>query len=266
MRAATGDDPVSSNGGEPVSAMSAEVRSLVPKPGRGPVPVVALVDRRELTRHCLKCWLEEAWPGHRVLAASAVREIGIQLRQAGTLRFAVMGVPAGAASAPETLAGVAQLCRLLTGSPVVVVAESEDVADVAAVIRAGARGCVPTSLDRSAAVEAIRFVLAGGTFVPAGVIAAEGPGTSSGAAEGAVIDSGMSGAARRARLSPRELEVAACLRRGRPNKAIARELAISESTVKVLVCRILAKLGAANRTHAAVILLDHPRVAAGTGW
>ena len=253
MRAVAEGDPVSLSVGEPPSAMSAEVRS--PRLGCGSAPVVALVDRRELTRHCLKRWLEEAWPGHRVLAASAVREIGIQLRQAGTLRFAVMGVPAGAASAPETLAGGAQLCRLLTGSPVVVVAESEDVADVAAVIRAGARGCVPTSLDRSAAVEAIRFVLAGGTFVPAGVLAGE----HTAAAEGAVAepDPGPTATAgRQGRLSPRELEVAACLRRGRPNKVIARELAISESTVKVLVGRILAKLGAANRTHAA-LLLEH---------
>lgn len=250
MKAMTEDNLISRSGSEPSSAMPAKEQSLVPNSDCRLAPVVALVDRRELTRHCLKRWLEEAWPSHRVLAAAAVREIGVQARRVGTLRFAVMGVPTGAASSPETLAAVAQLCRLLAGIPVVVVAESEDLADVAALLRAGAKGCVPTSLDRAAAVEAIRFVLAGGTFIPAGVIAPEGR-----AADGAVIGPGLAGV-RQARLSPRELEVGACLRQGRPNKAIARELAISESTVKVLVGRILAKLGAANRTHAA-LLLEH---------
>jgi DNA-binding NarL/FixJ family response regulator len=36
-----------------------------------------------------------------------------------------------------------------------------------------------------------------------------------------------------------------------PNKVIAHELKITESTVKVFVRRILMKLGASNRTEAA---------------
>jgi DNA-binding NarL/FixJ family response regulator len=51
--------------------------------------------------------------------------------------------------------------------------------------------------------------------------------------------------------------VAARLRQGRPNKLIAYELAISESTVKVFVRRILTKLGAANRTEAALLIERH---------
>ena len=38
--------------------------------------------------------------------------------------------------------------------------------------------------------------------------------------------------------------------RGRPNRAIAEELFISEKTVSVHVSNIMAKLGAANRTEA----------------
>ena len=43
-----------------------------------------------------------------------------------------------------------------------------------------------------------------------------------------------------------------CLRQGKPNKIIAHELGIRESTVKVFVHRILTKLRATNRTELAV--------------
>ena len=52
-------------------------------------------------------------------------------------------------------------------------------------------------------------------------------------------------------LTPREMEVVARLRQGKPNKVIAHELEISESTVKAFVRRILIKLKALNRTEVA---------------
>jgi DNA-binding NarL/FixJ family response regulator len=55
-------------------------------------------------------------------------------------------------------------------------------------------------------------------------------------------------------LTPRESEVLARLRQGKPNKIIAHELAISESTVKVFVRRILIKLHASNRTEVACLM------------
>jgi NarL family two-component system response regulator LiaR len=54
-------------------------------------------------------------------------------------------------------------------------------------------------------------------------------------------------------LTPRELDVLAFLGRGLPNKQIARELGVSEKTVKAHVGRILAKLGVSDRTQAALV-------------
>lgn len=51
-------------------------------------------------------------------------------------------------------------------------------------------------------------------------------------------------------LSDREVEVLQLVASGLPNKAIARELGISEHTVKFHVGTILGKLGAASRTEA----------------
>ncbi len=53
-------------------------------------------------------------------------------------------------------------------------------------------------------------------------------------------------------LTPRELEVLQLLAEGLPNKAIARQLGISEHTVKFHVNAILGKLGAQSRTEAVV--------------
>jgi DNA-binding NarL/FixJ family response regulator len=54
------------------------------------------------------------------------------------------------------------------------------------------------------------------------------------------------------RLTPREREVLALIGRGFPNKLIARELEVSEKTVKTHVGHLLAKLGVNDRTQAAV--------------
>jgi DNA-binding NarL/FixJ family response regulator len=89
----------------------------------------------------------------------------------------------------------------------------------------------------------MRFVLAGGVFVPASALVAGDPGTRPAGAGPVPL-----------RLSPREREVADRLCAGKPNKTIARELEISESTVKVFVRRILTKVGASNRTEAAYLV------------
>ena len=59
--------------------------------------------------------------------------------------------------------------------------------------------------------------------------------------------------ASRAALTPREREVLALLGRGMSNKRIARELGLSEKTVKTHVGHILAKLGVTDRTQAALL-------------
>jgi len=54
------------------------------------------------------------------------------------------------------------------------------------------------------------------------------------------------------RLSPREKEILSHLIAGRSNKLIARELAITEGTVKVHLKNVLRKIGMENRTQAVI--------------
>ncbi|QEY33184.1 response regulator transcription factor [Synechococcus sp. RSCCF101] len=58
-------------------------------------------------------------------------------------------------------------------------------------------------------------------------------------------------------LSPRELEVLTLLSRGCSNPVIADALIVSVDTVKSHVSSVLAKLNARDRTHAAVLALQH---------
>ncbi len=58
-------------------------------------------------------------------------------------------------------------------------------------------------------------------------------------------------------LTPREREVLALLAAGLSNQDIAERLVLSVGTVRLHVSNILAKLGAPNRTSAAIIALKH---------
>jgi DNA-binding NarL/FixJ family response regulator len=60
-------------------------------------------------------------------------------------------------------------------------------------------------------------------------------------------------AARDCNLTEREAEILASIEMGKPNKVIAYELGISESTVKVHARNLMTKLHAANRTHLAFL-------------
>lgn len=54
-------------------------------------------------------------------------------------------------------------------------------------------------------------------------------------------------------MTNRQLDVLKCLKKGQPNKLIARELGMTEGTVKVHVRQIMRKLGALNRTQVAIL-------------
>jgi len=102
-------------------------------------------------------------------------------------------------------------------------------------LRAGARGFLLKARVNRELLDVIRAVHAGQKRIPP-EIAAE-------LAEHAGEED----------LSPRELEVLGLIARGNANKKIAARLAITEETVKSHITKILAKLGANDRTHAVTI-------------
>lgn len=135
-------------------------------------------------------------------------------------------------------------------SPIALLAACDDPSEVAKAMHLGARGYVPTSYDHEQVWEILRFVRAGGTYVPVSVL--DDPEHH----ETAPTPPKAMRAKSLEKLTPRELAVAEKLRQGKPNKIIAHELQISESTVKVFVHRILTKLDAINRTEVAYLFQE----------
>ena len=136
----------------------------------------------------------------------------------------------------------------LSDRPLVLFSDRDGAEEALAAIRFGAQGLVPLGLPPAVVHHALVFIRDGGTYFPPEALLDISPDPASGRA-------GWEGASHRG-LTLRQIEVLDLLRLGSSNKVIARRLDMQESTVKVHVRHILRKLGAANRTQAALIAAE----------
>ena len=122
---------------------------------------------------------------------------------------------------------------------------------VYAALAAGAAGFLLKDTPPREIAAAVRAVADGtATLSPAVTSDADRRPTSTGAPPRA----GPQALRRLAELSDREREVLAAARAaGSPTPTLARQLFVSEATVKTYVSRLLAKLDLANRTQAAIL-------------
>jgi DNA-binding NarL/FixJ family response regulator len=135
--------------------------------------------------------------------------------------------------------------------PLIVVSGVDTGPHVQAILRTGAAGYIPKSALPQVMLQAIRLVLAGGQYVPPELMRVLDEGTAPdrrAAAPAAVLSSADTG--RLKLLSPRQKEVFALLAQGLSNKLIARQLDISEGTVKSHVATIFDVLDVHNRVSA----------------
>ena len=145
-------------------------------------------------------------------------------------------------STTESLAEVERLAELAaqTGQcPAVILSDNEDADLIVQMLGKNVRGYVPTSLSIAVAIQAIELARAGGVYVPASSLIAAHRGQESPSTNA----NGM--------FTARQAAVVEALQRGKPNKIIAYELKMRESTVKVHVRNIMKKLQATNRTEVA---------------
>jgi DNA-binding NarL/FixJ family response regulator len=125
------------------------------------------------------------------------------------------------------------------GLRVAVVSGDDAPAVMRAAFAAGAVAFLPKSDAQDAMRQALRVVCEGGHWLPPQVLAEVPPAALPRPALPA--------------LTPRQADVLRCLMRGEPNKRIARELGLTEGTVKIHIAAILRVLQARNRTEAVVI-------------
>ena len=137
------------------------------------------------------------------------------------------------------LNGLKRAMEASGGSPVALMSgiASRSVAEEA--LAFGAAGFVPKTLAAKTVVNAVRFMAMGEKYAPIDFMTADDP---------TVAPNPLA-----QKLSRRELQVLEGLSKGKSNKEIARDLDLQEPTIKLHVKTLYRKIGAANRTQAALI-------------
>ncbi|MEO1139409.1 MAG: response regulator transcription factor [Pseudomonadota bacterium] len=137
----------------------------------------------------------------------------------------------------DALAGLTKM-RSRSGCPVAILSGTAPPDVARRALRAGAAGFLPKTLAPGSLVAAMRKMLSGDVYLPMEFL------------------TDPDSAAGRVQLTPREQDVLHGLAEGKLNKEIARDLDIQEVTVKLHVKTLSRKLGAKNRTHAAMLARD----------
>lgn len=196
---------------------------------------VLIADDHPLVRDALARTLRCVQPEAEVLEAadfpSALRVMQAEAPQLALVDLHMPGM--------ERVDGVRRLRLLCPAVTLVVASGEDDPAVIRAALAAGAVGFLPKAESPDVLQQALRLVLGGGTYTPPQALADLAPG--------AAPRPDASG------LTPRQTDVLRCLMRGQPNKLIARELGLTEGTVKIHIAAILRVLQARNRTEAVVV-------------
>ncbi|MBW4024523.1 MAG: response regulator transcription factor [Proteobacteria bacterium] len=142
---------------------------------------------------------------------------------------------------------ITRLRRALASSKLLVISDQSTMSSevVREILAEGAAGLVlANSNSIQMLASAISLVISGGTFIPKEYVVDGWHTLTRG--RGLGVDTHR-------RLTPREQSVLALIREGKPNKVIATQLGTSVCTVKVHARNLMRKMGAANRTQAAMI-------------
>ncbi|MES9868901.1 MAG: response regulator [Sedimenticola sp.] len=133
--------------------------------------------------------------------------------------------------------------------PIAMLTTSRDEKDVINSLQNGAQGYLLKDMEPNELIDALEEIVAGSTIVAkelTGILAKAVQGES----ESSVAQDAFSD------LTPREREILCHLADGQSNKVIARNLGISDGTVKLHVKAILRKLNVHSRVEAAVIAVE----------
>lgn len=251
---------------------------------------VVLIDENKLRRaglaSLISSWaLEHEFDIRQIRTADVLKEFEGSL----TCRLVLYSVGGGSIRVLEASGIIRILYALAPQAKVIVISDKEDPEEIISAYRMSCRGFIPTNMEPALALQAISFILDGGTYFPPSALGPVAVGSSSAANNGMdsgndrepnccsgdtlAGDNGRDSAPASAELvsktaeifvprdesedlsnlTGRQHQVLQCLQKGQPNKLIARELGMTEGTVKVHVRQIMRRLGATNRTQVAIL-------------
>lgn len=133
------------------------------------------------------------------------------------------------------LVGLSRMVDLRKGKPVALISGTVRRNIIDKALEIGAVGFLPKTMSAASMIRAIKFMGAGEQFVPLSILKEQ--------------ENSPAGSS----ISQREIQVLRALSVGHSNKEIAKLLDIQEATVKVHVKTVFRKMGAKNRTHAALL-------------
>ncbi len=198
---------------------------------------IAVIESRTFIRECIRRSVQSAFP-LPVLTYSTAIELGQHDLLTSPQLIIISWVEDNKEASTNALKVLSELAPRI---PVVVLAYSNDAELARTAICHGAKGYIPVTMGFEITIEAVRFVLAGGTYVPTDCLLVSGWPAPSPPTSGLV--------------TARELAVVRAIQKGKSNKVIAYELNMCESTVKVHVRNIMKKMKARNRTEVAISAL-----------
>ena len=155
--------------------------------------------------------------------------------------------------------GIDATARIKAANPdveIVAITSFVEEARIVAALEAGASGFLLKDAEADELAAAIRAAASGEVHLDpavAGIVARRMRNRAGGGAGGAADQGGDALGS----LTARERDVLGAVARGLSNRAIADELGITERTARTHVSNILAKLGLASRTQAALLAVQH---------
>jgi two-component system, NarL family, nitrate/nitrite response regulator NarL len=202
---------------------------------------VLIADDHPLYRDALRAIVPQAMDSPEIHEAGCQKEVIDSVTSDSSFDLIVLDLNLPGATGLSCLRHLREIAQL---TPIMVVSGNDEPATMREVVMAGATGYVPKSAPRQILVDAIRLIMGGGTYLPTAAVLAlrqvepdKAPASKPPARED---------------LTLRQKKVLKLLAEGLSNKHIARELQISEITVKAHVSLILKKLGVSNRVQAAM--------------
>lgn len=215
---------------------------------------ILIADDHRLIVEGVKLKLGELGPNTEFVIAMDMAELreALHAPEASSLSLAMIDLAMPGVRGSEHLAEVVER---LPDVPVIVLSGSEDPSLMKSLLAMGVQGFIPKAYSPDVMLSAVRLVLSGGVYVPPLLLQEriDGAVPLPAAAAAAAPPSPDSLEERlRKLLTERQIDVLRLLSQGKPNKLIARDLGISEGTVKIHLAAIFRALNVRNRVEAVV--------------
>ena len=210
--------------------------------------LILLADDHALVREGLKHTLVGLGSDVEFIEAATATEVIESLSSHPSIDLALLDLVMPGSNGFQLLT---QICNTYPDLPVAVLSASSDPSQMRKALDIGATGFITKSSSAGVMLSALRLIQAGGVYLPPDMLKPD-PAAQVGQ-HGLDANSATGQDTETSALTSRQREVLKRLGQGKSNKQIARELNLSENTVKIHVSAVLRALGVDNRTQAAVL-------------